>query len=138
MTFALIWPGTFLMGSPENEEGHSPTDEVQHKVSLTHAYWLAVHPVTQASWRKIMRSNPSDPRGNDLPVEMVNWNDCQKFCQKLSKREDRSYRFPTEAEWEYACRAGTTTPFSLRISTDQVNYNGLYVYGNEKEGFNRK
>jgi uncharacterized protein (TIGR02996 family) len=125
MRFALIWPGTFLMGSPESEKGRNvsvmsscrslrPTDdEGQHAVTLTKGFYLAVHPVAQASWRKVMKNNPSHFKGDSLPVEMVSWDDCQQFVRKVSKLERRSYRLPTEAEWEYACRAGTTTPYSF-------------------------
>jgi sulfatase modifying factor 1 len=132
MKFALIWPGTFLMGSPESEEGRGgayaaePLDEAQHKVTLTEAYWLAVHPVTQTCWRAVMGKdhNPSDDVGDDLPVEQVSWDDCHDFCRRLSERDARAYRLPTEAEWEYACRAGTTTPFYFgeTISADQAHF----------------
>jgi hypothetical protein len=80
-------------------------------VKLTKGFWLGVYPVTQAEWQKVMGSNPSRFKGDSRPVEQVSWGDCQEFCRKLSAREGRTYRLPTEAEWEYACRAGTTTTY---------------------------
>jgi uncharacterized protein (TIGR02996 family) len=139
MQLAWIPPGTFLMGSPPTEEGRF-RDETQHRVTLTRGFWLGVTPVTQAQWRGVMGSNPSDFKGADLPVEQVSWDDCGKFCTKLAARDGRRYRLPTEAEWEYACRAGTTTPFSFgaTISTDQANYDGNYTYGKGKKGVHRR
>jgi uncharacterized protein (TIGR02996 family) len=116
MKFALIPPGTFLMGSPEDEEGHR-FDETQREATLSKGFYLAIHPVTQASWKEVTGDNPGIFKGDDSPVDAVSWEDCHEFLQKLSEQEGRPYRFPTEAEWEYACRAGTTTPFfSARTS----------------------
>jgi formylglycine-generating enzyme len=123
MEFALIPPGTFMMGSPENEEERFG-DETRHKVTLTQGYLMATHPVTQACWREVMGNNPSRFKGDDLPVEQVSWEDCQEFLCKLSGRDGRSYRLPTEAEWEFACRAGTTTAFSTgkTITREQARF----------------
>jgi formylglycine-generating enzyme required for sulfatase activity len=110
MKFAWIPPGSFLMGSPPGEEGHNDY-EVQHRVRLTSGFWLGIYPVTQKEWQTVMESNPSHFKGNDRPVEQVSWQDCQEFCRKLSAREGKTYRLPSEAEWEYACRAGTTTAY---------------------------
>jgi formylglycine-generating enzyme required for sulfatase activity len=85
--------------------------EVQHRVTLTKGFWLGVYPVTQAEWQAVMKNNPSHFKGDNRPVEQVSWVDCQEFCAALSKREGKTYRLPTEAEWEYACRAGTTTAY---------------------------
>jgi uncharacterized protein (TIGR02996 family) len=139
MTFAWVPPGTFLMGSPPNEEGRSD-DETQHRVSLTRGFYLGVTPVTQAQWQAVMGNNPSNFKGDDLPVELVSWEDCQAFCEKLAARDGGRYRLPTEAEWEYACRAGTTTPFSFgqTISTDQANYDGNRTYGRGRKGVYRQ
>jgi uncharacterized protein (TIGR02996 family) len=110
LTFAWIPPGSFLMGSPPDEPQRR-LDESQHRVRLTRGFWLAVCPVTQPQWLLVMDDNPSDHRGTRLPVERVSWQDCQVFCSTLRGRTGRRFRLPTEAEWEYACRAGTTTPF---------------------------
>jgi uncharacterized protein (TIGR02996 family) len=139
MTFSWIPPGTFLMGSPPNEESRFD-DETQHRVTLTRGFYLGIHPVTQAQWRAVMGSNPSNFKGDDRPVEQVSWDDCQDFCAKLGQVTGKRCRLPTEAEWEYACRAGTTTPFSFgaTISTVQVNYDGNRTYGKGKKGVTRK
>jgi formylglycine-generating enzyme required for sulfatase activity len=139
MRFAWCPPGTFLMGSPPTEKGRSD-DETQHQVTLTGGFWLGVYPVTQAQWREVMGDQASHFKGADLPVEMVSWEDCQAFCQKLTARDGQRYRLPTEAEWEYACRAGTTTPFSFgaTINSDLANYNGTIAYGRGKKGVYRQ
>ncbi|MBO7392063.1 MAG: formylglycine-generating enzyme family protein, partial [Verrucomicrobia bacterium] len=117
----MIWiePGTFLMGSPEDELGRS-TNEVQHQVTLTKGYWLGKYEVTQAQYEAVMGKNPSYWEGADRPVEQVTWNDAVKFCEWLTVQEriagrlpeGYEYTLPTEAQWEYACRAGTTTAFN--------------------------
>src|SRR5262249_46308430 len=123
MTFALIPAGAFLMGRTENE-GRSTLEIPQHKVTLTRGFYLAIYTVTQACWEAVMGNNASRTKSKKRPVEGVSWSDCQKFLRKLSKRDGATYRLPTEAEWEYACRAGTTTPFYFgeTISTDQANF----------------
>jgi hypothetical protein len=126
MKFVWIPPGSFLMGSPKEEKARKQ-DETQHPVKLTKGFYMGVCPVTQEEWTKLMGNNPSKfYREKNLPVEQVNWTECQEFIQKLQTLDKRPYRLPTEAEWEYACRAGTTTPFYFgeTISTDQANYNG--------------
>jgi uncharacterized protein (TIGR02996 family) len=110
MTFAWIPPGTFLMGSPLTEEDQAD-DETQHRVTLAKGFWLGVQPVTQAQWRAVMGNNPSRFKGKGRPVEQVSWDDCHEFCRKLSAMTGRRCRLPTESQWEYACRAGTTTPY---------------------------
>ena len=112
MTFSFIPPGTFLMGSPPQEEGRQD-DEVRHRVTLTRGFWMAVYPVTQAQWVAVMGGNPSRFKGDDPPVEQVSWDDCQAFCERLDDKTGLRSRLPTEAEWEYACRAGATTAFSF-------------------------
>jgi formylglycine-generating enzyme required for sulfatase activity len=104
-----IKPGTFLMGSPEHEAGRF-ANEARHRVTLTEGYWLADTPCTQSLWQAVMEDNPSRFRSPDRPVEQVSWDDCQSFFSELEKRlPGFGGRFPTEAEWEYACRAGTVT-----------------------------
>jgi formylglycine-generating enzyme required for sulfatase activity/tRNA A-37 threonylcarbamoyl transferase component Bud32 len=135
MSFAWCPPGTFLMGS-RHSEPERRDDETQHRVTLTRGFWMGVTPVTQAEWQAVMGSNPSYFKGANLPVEWVSWDDCQEFCTKLGEKVGQRFRLPTEAEWEYACRAGTTTPFHFgaTISTEQANYNGNYVYAGGREG----
>lgn len=126
------------MGSPPDEEQRS-ADETQHRVTLTKGFYLGIHAVTQSQWQAVMGNSPGSFKGNTRPVETVSWDDCVVFCQKLSQCEGKTYRLPTEAEWEYACRAGTTTPFHFgeTISTDQANYNGNYTYGKGSKGIYR-
>ena len=128
MKFVLIPAVTFKMGSPVNERKRD-IDERHHEVTLTKGFYMQTTEVTQGQWRDIMGSNPSHFKncGDDCPVEEVSWNDCQKFIRKLNQQEGTNkYRLPTEAEWEYACRAGTNTPFYFGncLSTDQANYDG--------------
>ena len=118
--------GEFMMGSPESEKGHQTDEGPQHRVRIEKPFYMGKHPVTQAQWRAVMGDDdPSHFKGDNRPVEQVSWNDCRQFCDKLSEVADRRIRLPSEAEWEYACRAGTTTPFFFgeTISTDQANYN---------------
>jgi uncharacterized protein (TIGR02996 family) len=139
MTFAWIPPSTFLMGSSP-EESDRGEDETLHEVTLRQGFYLGIYPVTQAQWRAVMGNNPSVFNGKNRPVEKVSWDDCQAFCTKLSQREGKRYGLPSEAEWEYACRAGTTTPFHFgeTLSTEQANYNGNYPYKGGEKGIDRK
>jgi formylglycine-generating enzyme len=140
MKFVWIPAGTFMMGSPK-EEKERGKDESQHKVTLTKGFYMGVYTVTQEQWKEIMGNNPSRFKGEKkLPVERVSWDDCQEFIKKLRDKDKKPYRLPTEAEWEYACRAGTTTPFHFgkTISTGQANYYGEAVYGDGKEGVYRE
>lgn len=141
MRFAWIPPGAYLMGSPTNETGreiYKGASETQHKVTLTTGFYLGIHLVTQEQWLAVMGSNPSCFKHNkkNLPVETVSWEDCQEFVTKLRESDAIPYRLPTEAEWEYACRAGTTTPFFFgdTISSEQANLDGTIIYGNAKPG----
>ncbi len=109
----LIPAGTFLMGSPK---GEARTDkdsafEKQHKVTLTQPFYLGKYELTQAQYAKVMGTNPSRTKGDNLPVHNVAWKDADEFCRKLSKQLGRPVLLPTEAQWEYACRAGTTTAY---------------------------
>ena len=124
LDMVLIPAGAFMMGSPENERGRYSRDGQEyewlpHRVKITQPFYLDKHEVTQAQWRAVMDSDPSHSdfgvygRGKDFPVYYVSWNDCQTFIGRLNETELGAFRLPTEAEWEYACRAGTTTRFSF-------------------------
>ena len=137
-----ISPGTFMMGSPSSE-AERDSDETQHEVTLTKGFYLGVTEVTQGQWKTIMENNPSyfDTCGDDCPVENVSWDECQEFIEKLNQQEGSDkYRLPTEAEWEYACRAGTETPFYFGtcLSTDQANFDGNYPYTRCAQGVDRR
>lgn len=128
--YRFIWipPGEFLMGSPETEHGRDD-DEGRHKVVLTQGFWLAETACTQHFWRALMGENPSYFEGGDFPVEQVSWEDIQIFLNKLNQSlQGIVARLPTEAEWEYACRAGTETAFSFGASPNlsRANYNGKW------------
>jgi formylglycine-generating enzyme required for sulfatase activity len=141
MTFVYIQPGKFMMGSPEREKGRS-NSETQHEVMLTKGFYMQTTPVTQAQWKAEMGDNPSYFKGCDnCPVDNVSWHDAQKFIETLNNKEGKSvYRLPTEAEWEYACRAGTKTPFAFGecLSTDDANYDGNYPLEGCPKGQYRK
>ncbi len=139
--FRWIAPGRFLMGSPAAEPERYG-DEVQHEVTLSHGFWLADTACPQAFWQAVMGTNPSkfrdDPRH---PVEQVSWDDVEAFITELQRRlPGLPARLPTEAEWEYACRAGTTTPFSFgdHITPNLVNYDGNHPYAGGEKGLYRQ
>ena len=115
--------GQFMMGSPEGEG--EDNEKPQHEVTVQ-AFFMGKYPITQAQYQQIMGNNPSRFKGDERPVEKVSWHDAVKFCEKLSKQTGKEYRLPTEAEWEYACRAGTTTAyyFGEKITDNLVNYYG--------------
>jgi formylglycine-generating enzyme len=129
MRFAWVPPGTFRMGSPPNEEGRHD-DETPHRVTLTKGFFMGVHEVTQGQWRAV-RGKGRRPRNPSRPAEDVSWDLCQELLAELSRREGKRYTLPTEAEWEYACRAGTTTPFHCgeTIRPDQADYDTNFKYG---------
>ena len=113
---AFVWipPGEFMMGSPEDESGRYNDESPQHLVRFASGFWMQTTPVTQAQWQAVMGNNPAYFKsvGSDAPVERVSWNDVQEFIQKLnSTTKETQFRLPTEAEWEYACRAGSTTAY---------------------------
>jgi len=157
MKFVLIKPGTFKMGSPDTEPGRYK-DEVLHEVTLTSGFYMQTTQVTVGQWRQFAKDagykseaetgdgaytgtgsewkkqkgiywdNPGFAQTDSHPVTCVSWNDAQRLIEWLSKKEGKVYRLPTEAQWEYACRAGTTTPFAFGncLSTQEANYNGNY------------
>ena len=124
MKFRLIPAGTFLMGSPE---GKGDDDErPQHKVTITRAFRLAIHTVTQSEWQQMMGTTPWKRQsfvkeGSDIAATFVSWDDAVAFCKRLSEQEGRRYRLPTEAEWEWCCRAGTTTEYSFGDDERQLD-----------------
>ena len=154
--FVLINGGTFQMGSPASEDWRS-NDEEQHRVTVA-PFYMAKYEVTQKLWCEVTGKNPSNFSGDNLPVESVSWLEAVEFCNALSRRDGRTpaytvadggstvswnraangYRLPTEAEWEYAARAGTTTPFYSRKvpGADEVNFYGHYPYQIEQNYFN--
>ena len=139
--------GYFWMGSPDTENKLSDSEGPQHRVDVP-GFYMGKYPITQRQWYAVslldevdipLNPYPSHFKGDDLPVEQVNWYEAVEFCKRLTEYTAKRYRLPTEAEWEYACRAGTTTPFYFgeSISTDQANYDGNYIYGSEKKGIRR-
>ena len=143
-----ILGGRFLMGSPQDEPERYDDEGPQHEVSLSD-FFIGKYAVTQAQWRAVaalprvnwaLDPDPSRFKGENRPVEQVSWYDAIEFCARLSVRTGREYGLPTEAEWEYACRAGTTTPFHFgeTITTDLANYNGTYTYNGGPEGIDRR
>ena len=136
--------GSFLMGSPENEPRRYDSESPQHRVTIQ-PFFMGKFPVTQAQWKAVaafdkvkidLNPNRSGFKGDNRPVESVSWNHAVEFCARISQRTGKTYRLPSEAEWEYACRAGTTTPFYFgeTITTDLANYNGIYTYGSAPKG----
>jgi eukaryotic-like serine/threonine-protein kinase len=139
LTMVKVPAGSFMMGSPLSEEESEKEEKPQHKVYLK-AFYLGQTEVTQAQYQVIMGNNPSNFKGTELPVEQVSLLDAKEFCKRLSQKTGRTYSLPSESQWEYACRAGTTTPFAYgdTITTDTANYDGNYIYGKAPKGINRK
>ncbi|MGB8700217.1 MAG: SAV_2336 N-terminal domain-related protein [Thermosynechococcaceae cyanobacterium] len=141
--------GRFEMGAPKTEADSEDYERPQHPVEIRQPFWMGKYPVTQAQWQAVaklpqvsrnLKANPSQFKGADRPVERVSWLDAVEFCQRLSIHAGRDYRLPSEAEWEYACRAGTTTPFHFgeTITTEVANYDGTRTYANGPKGTYRK
>jgi formylglycine-generating enzyme required for sulfatase activity/tRNA A-37 threonylcarbamoyl transferase component Bud32 len=150
MDLVEIPGGTFLMGSPESEHGRDPNENFQHPVTVS-PFTLGKYPVTQAQWKAVMGNNPSSFQNKsetsedtsaweNRPVESVSYDNCVTFCNILSQKIGKEVRLPSEAEWEYACRAGTTTPFYFgeTITTQLANYNGTLTYAQEATGIYRE
>jgi len=155
--FEFVWiaPGSFWIGSPVGEPFRDG-DEARHRVTVTPGFWMATTPVTQVQWRSVMGSNPASfahsgenaeaVRGIDdaelahLPVESVSRDDALGFCERLSERLGLPVRLPTEAQWEFACRAGTTTafPFGSILNGEQANCDGTTPFGTSKKGPSRE
>ncbi|MBW4661616.1 MAG: formylglycine-generating enzyme family protein [Drouetiella hepatica Uher 2000/2452] len=134
LDMVAIPDGSFMMGSPESEEGRTDRESPQHQVTIA-PFHMGKYPVTQAQWQAVaalpqidrpLEPDPSHFKGKDRPVEKISWWEAIEFCNRLSRKTGKEYRLPSEAEWEYACRAGTTTPFHFgeTIATDLANYRG--------------
>ncbi len=147
LEMVVIPAGQFIMGAPEIEKDSGNDERPQHKVSVS-TFLMGKYPITQKQWRVVagfpevklkLKTDPSRFKGDRLPVEQVSWLEALEFCARLSNHTGREYRLPSEAEWEYACRAGTTTPFHFgeTITTDYVNYDGGYPYGEAPKGEDR-
>ena len=154
MRMVLIRSGEFQMGAPEDEVGSRIDEQPVHAVKISAPFFLGAYEVTQTEYEKVMGVNPSyfSPAGDGqqkvanldagrLPVEQVSWDDCIAFCEKLSalpeeKAAGRVYRLPTEAEWQYSCRAGTTSPFhtGASLGSSDANFNGNFPYGDAPRG----
>ena len=148
LTMVKIPAGSFLMGSPGDEPERSDAEGPQHEVTLG-TFWMAQTPITQAqwlavaSWQKLERDLEPDPshfKGANRPVEQVSWFDVLEFCRRLNQRTGQRYGLPSEAQWEYACRAGSTTPFHFgaTLTPELANYDGNYCYGNGPKGTYRE
>ena len=137
----VIPAGRFLMGSPEGEPRRDSDEGPQREVSIP-AFQLGQTEVTQGLWKAVMGSNPSYFKncGDDCPVEQVSWNDAQAFIQKLNQATGQQFRLPSEAEWEYAARAGCTTPFNVggqcrgKIEPSEANFDGDSTYNGSSKG----
>ncbi|GGA18208.1 hypothetical protein CYANOKiyG1_32590 [Okeania sp. KiyG1] len=127
--------GRFLMGSPETEAERDDNEGPQHYVDVPE-FFMGKYPVTQAQWEAVMGNNPSRFKGASRPVENVTWNDTTEYCQKLSQITGKKYSLPSESQWEYACRARTSTPFYFgkTITSELVNYRGSSTYADEPKG----
>jgi formylglycine-generating enzyme required for sulfatase activity len=157
ITLVKIPEGSFEMGTPSEEVERNSNEGPQHEVSLQ-KFWMGQTPITQAQWREVAswqeqegehwgrEINPNPSRFSDQgdsdnrPVEQVSWFDAMEFCNRLSQRTGRVYTLPSEAQWEYACRAGSTTPFHFgtTITPELANYNGNYTYANGPKGVHRE
>jgi formylglycine-generating enzyme required for sulfatase activity len=146
LTLMVMPAGEFLMGAPDDEPESGNNERPQHRVSVPQ-FLMGRYPVTQAQWRSVagypqevqeLNSDPSDSnfKGDDRPVENVSWDDAQEFCRRLSTKSGKTYCLPSEAQWEYACRAGTTTPFHYGeiITPELANYDGNHTYNDSPEG----
>ncbi|MDJ1185175.1 SUMF1/EgtB/PvdO family nonheme iron enzyme [Roseofilum casamattae] len=140
--------GTFLMGSPDYEQGRDWDESPQHEVNIA-PFYLSKFQMTQAQWRRVaalpqvnisLESHPSHFQGDNLPVEQVSWYEVEEFCARLSRHTGRNYRLPSEAQWEYAARAGTITPFycGATLTTELANFNSNFRYANAPKGENRE
>ena len=136
LEMVLVPGGAFLMGSPRGQ-GY-PDEQPQHYVQ-TWPFWMSRSPITQEQWQAVMGTLPCRFKGPKLPVDTVSWIEANRFCEKLSSRTRHRIHLPSEAQWEYACRAGANTAFSYgpTLTSDLANYNGEFTYQNEPKGIYR-
>ena len=139
MDVVRIKAGTFTMGSPTGEKDRND-DETEHEVTLTKDFYLAKFMVTQAQYESVTGTNPSYFKGKQLPVGEVSWHEAAAFCTALGAKLNVTVELPSEAQWEYACRAGTTTAFHFgsKLRGDQANCDGHYPYGTHEQGEDKK
>lgn len=130
LELVLIPAGKFTMGSPADEKSRNKDEGPQHEVTITKPFYLGKFVVTQAQYEKVMGANPSEHKGADQPVETASWDDAQEFCKKLSAQSKKTVNLPTEAKWEYACRAGTLTRFNSGDKDEDLD--GVAWYGFER------
>ncbi|MCH7688722.1 MAG: formylglycine-generating enzyme family protein, partial [Planctomycetes bacterium] len=131
MLMVPIPAGEFQMGSPDSDKDSNPFEKPQHPVKITKPFYLSVYEVTQQQYEKVMGVRPWQGKeyvqdGPDYPATYVSWNDAVEFCRKLSEQEGVEYRLPTEAQWEYACRAGTTTVYSFGDDASKLGQHAWY------------
>jgi formylglycine-generating enzyme required for sulfatase activity len=132
MKLVYIPPGEYMMGSPSSERNRDSDEGPQHSVKISNGFYMGIYEVTQSQYQAIMGSNPSYFKGDNNPVEQVGWNDAVEFCRRLSQKEGKTYRLPTEGEWEYACRAGTQTRFSFGDNSSDL---GDYAWYTSNSGY---
>lgn len=136
MAFVRVAKGSFLMGAPDGEKDADTDEKPQRRVEITRDFYLGMFEVTQAQYRAVTGTDPSHFKGDRLPVEQVSWYDATAFCAALSKKTGRKTELPTEAQWEYACRAGTATTFHFgsTLNGDLANCDGGFPYGTDVNG----
>lgn len=139
MQFVLIPAGDFVAGSPTTETGHQE-DEVLYPVKMSRPFYMAMHEVTRRQWAAMMSPGQPIEGDGDLPQVDINWHDARLFLDRLNATNEVRFRLPSEIEWEYACRAGTTTPYATGqfLSTTDANYNGDFPLAGQDAGLNRK
>jgi len=138
MRFVLVPAGDFVAGSPTTEAGHQD-DETLYPVRVARPFYMAAHEVTRRQWAAIMTPGAPTDADGDLPVVNINWHEAREFLDRINRAGEARFRLPSEVEWEYACRAGTTTPYSTGqyLSTNEANYNGAFPLAGQAPGENR-